>query len=124
MTDCKGRGVFPLPIDGHSEGTTMTDTPRKAIAEFELLDHGIENASYFQGCGLSHTEYDGIATGCGSNPAEAIDDALEQLACGDWAVEGMEARIYEQEGWGCSPPKLPRVRNDADDTYYVSIRVK
>ena len=59
-------------------------TIRKTVVEFEMVDHGIENSQYFQGCGLSHTDYDDIATGIGNDPAEAIDDALESLAQNDW----------------------------------------
>ena len=98
----------------------------KSIKKFELIDHGIEHEQYFRGCGLSFTEYDAIATGCGNNPAEAIDDALEGLAQQDWETEGMEARIIEQELAGMSRiPTAPCVPNDADDCYYyASIRVK
>lgn len=104
----------------------MTEA-RKAVVAFELVDHGIENSSYFQGCGLAFTEYEGIATGCGNDPAEAIDDALEQLACsGEWDVEGMEARILAEEFPGKRKlPTKPSVPADAEDCYYyVSIRVR
>ena len=99
---------------------------RTLVAEFELVDHGIQGEQYFQGCGLSHTDYAGIATGCGNNPAEAIDDALEQLAQSDWEVDGMESRIMAQE-FPCKRrlPVRPQVRlRDEDCHYYVSIRVK
>ncbi len=99
---------------------------RKAIAEFELVDHGIEHSQYFQGCGLSFTEFDDIATGCGNNYAESVDDALECLAQGDWETEGMEKRILEQElpGYRALPTR-PAVKASAEDCYYyVSIRVK
>ena len=111
------------PINQHDHSLMTT---HKTIVEFEVIDHGIENSQYFQGCGLSHTDFEDIATGCGNNPAEAIDDALEQLACGSWHVEGMEARILSQE----FPrkrrlPCKPSVPARADDCYYyISIRVK
>jgi hypothetical protein len=98
----------------------------KPIAEFELVDHGIENASYFQGCGLSWTDYQGIATGCGSDPAEAIDDALDQLAQQDWETEDMVGRIMKQE-WPNRKevPHKPAVKEEEEDCYYyISIRVK
>lgn len=111
-------------------------TTRKEIAEFELVDHGIENSQYFQGCGLSHTEYEDCATGIGDNPAEAIDDALESLAQGGWETDGMETRIMASEGWE-SLPVVPSVRvewrddsdyetdNSPDEVYcHVSIRVR
>lgn len=99
----------------------------KPIAEFEVVDHGISHSQYFQGCGLSFTDYEGIATGCGNDPRESVDDALEQLACGGWDVEGMEKRIVA-DGWFGNRRKIPAkpsvpARSD-DCYYYLSIRVK
>ena len=97
---------------------------RKAIVEFELVDHGIEHEQYFQGCGLAFTEYTDIATGCGDCPAEAVDDALEQLAMNGWETEGMEKRILQDIGRR-KMPKTPKVgRKSEDCRYYLSIRVK
>ena len=99
---------------------------RKVIVDFEIVDHGIEGEQYFQGCGLSHSRFEDVATGCGDNPAEAIDDALESLAQNDWDVEGMEKRILAQELPGKRVlPTKPRVTSrHADDChYYLSIRV-
>jgi hypothetical protein len=99
----------------------------KTIVEFELVDHGIEHEQYFQGCGLAFTTYTDVATGIGSNAAEAIDDALESLAQNDWDVEGMEKRILAQELPGKRKlPTKPCVlkRHGEDAYYYLSIRVK
>src|ERR1035438_5584528 len=94
-------------------------TIRKTVVEFEMVDHGIENSQYFQGCGLSHTDYDDIATGIGNDPAEAIDDALESLAQNDWDVEGMEKRILAQEfPRKRKLPTRPSVPMKAEDCYY------
>jgi hypothetical protein len=103
----------------------MTET-RKTIVEFEMVDHGIEHSQYFRGCGLSHTDFEGIATGCGNDPAEAIDDALEGLAQQDWDVEGMEKRILAQDfPRKRKLPSKPSVPARSEDChYYVSIRVK
>lgn len=62
----------------------------KTITCFEIVDHGIDHAQYFQGCGVSHTKFAEVATGCGDNPAEALADALEQLACIGWDVSKIE----------------------------------
>lgn len=70
----------------------------KKIGEFQLVNHGIEHSQFFQGCGVSFTPFDNVATGIGDNPAEAIDDCLEQMAMNGWEVEGMETRIKAQEG--------------------------
>lgn len=106
---------------------SINTTTRKTIVEFELVDHGIEHEQYFQGCGLAFTDYEDIATGCGDNPAEAIDDALESLACNGWETEGMEKGILAQEFPGKRKlPTKPRVllRHGDEAHYYVSIRVK
>jgi hypothetical protein len=105
------------------EGNDVGDN-RRTITEFELVDHGIEGSQYFQGCGISFTEFTDIATGCGDDPREAIEDALEQLACGGWDVDGMEKRICADIGRRKLPRK-PSVPRKADDSYYyVSLRVK
>ena len=97
----------------------------KPIVEFQIVDHGIENESYFQGCGLSHTSYEDVATGCGDNPADAIDDALETLAQGNWETEGMEERICAEIGKRRLPlsPKVT-LKHGEECHYYLSIRVK
>ena len=58
----------------------------KTITCFEIVDHGIDHAQYFRGCGISRTKFTGCATGCGDNPAEALADALETLAQDGWDV--------------------------------------
>ena len=74
----------------------------KTIGEFELTDHGIEHSQYFRGCGVAFTNFENVVTGIGDNPAEAIDDCLEQAAQAGFNTEGMEARIMVQEGWRTS----------------------
>lgn len=92
----------------------------KIIKEYKILDHGIEHEQYFQGCDVSFTKFTDVATGCGNNYAEAIDDCLEQLAQNNWNVKKLENLI----------PKVLR-KNQCVPTgcieeihYYVSIRVK
>ncbi len=99
----------------------------KPIEQFEIVDHAIDHEQYFQGCGTSFTSYDDIATGIGSNFAEAVDDALEQLACSGWETEGMEQRILTEDFPGKRVlPSKPCVssRHGDEAHYYVSIRVK
>lgn len=97
---------------------------KKTIVEFELLDHGIENSQYFQGCGTCGTDFEDVATGCGNNPAEAVDDALESLAQMDWETDGMVKRILADIGRR-KLPKRPAVPARCEDSYYyISIRVK
>jgi len=56
----------------------------KTVERWEVEDFGVEHSQYFQGAGLAHTSFEAIGTGIGSTPAEALDDAIEQLACDDW----------------------------------------
>jgi len=105
----------------------MASNTAKRIGEFELIDHGIEHSQYFQGCGVAFTRFANVATGIGDNPAEAIDDCLEQVATDGWDTEGMEARIMAQEGLKAIPT-TPSVAAEfgCDETgeahYHVSIR--
>ena len=97
----------------------------KRIGKFELIDHGIEHSQYFQGCGVAFTGFENVATGIGGNPAEAIDDCLEQIAQAGFDTEGMEARIIAQEGWEALPttPDVQAIYGNIEDLYYhVSIR--
>lgn len=92
----------------------------RAIEDHEVIVHGVEHSQYFQGCGVSFTPFEDVATGIGCDAAEAFDDALESLAQGDWDVEGAE-------DWEDAPKahdaELP---DDAHEEMhvYVSVRVK
>jgi hypothetical protein len=99
------------------------------VTDYQLLDHGIDHAQYFQGCGTAFTDYDEVVTGAGSDFSEAIEQALEQLAMMDYDADDIEARIKEDEDlkeW----PTQPNTDEDHEENeeselyYYVSIRVK
>ena len=97
----------------------------KKIIEFDVEEHGIENSQYFQGAGISGTEYDDIATGIGNNAAEAFDDALEQLAQNDWDVTELEKEKKNYEGGEEVGDDTGSEDEPGDDVYfYLSIRVK
>lgn len=68
--------------------------------QFEVVNHGIDNPQYFQGCGVYGTEYQYVDTGCGHSEASALDDALEQIAQAtpDGFAERLEDAILEQYG--------------------------
>jgi hypothetical protein len=85
------------------------------------------------------TKYDHIVTGCGDNPAEALDDALEQLAMDGFDAEALEVEILADENGGKPFPAMPSASeqfaeyNPAEEGeevdfdgcelyYYVSIR--
>ncbi len=100
------------------------------ITSFQVVDHGIEHAQYFQGCGVAFAEYDECVTGCGDNFAEALDDALESIAQSDANVDDyLLGRIHtELTGHPSSEysgtwPESDSVPEDAEENYYyVSIR--
>jgi hypothetical protein len=90
----------------------------KKIGQYEIVDHGIENSQYFQGCGVAFTEYTDVATGIGEDYAEAVDDACEMLAQNGWDTDCIDS-LPQRGGRG------PCVPDDAEDCYYyVSIRVR
>ena len=114
-------------MDARNQHDASLNAEHKTIGEFEVIDHGIEHEQYFRGCGLSHSTFTGIATGCGNDPREAVDDAIEQLACGGWDVTNLDKRIVA-DGWFGNRRKIPAkpsvpVRSE-DSHYYLSIRVK
>lgn len=47
--------------------------------KYEIIDHGYMYSDYFQGCGTAFTDFDFVATGCGSNAKEAYEDAVEMI---------------------------------------------
>ncbi len=89
------------------------------ITSFQVVDHGIEHAQYFEGCGVWGTEYDECVTGCGNDAAEALDDALESIAQNGADVSAIEAEVKAD-----IPDMFSDfVPADAEEVYYyVSIR--
>jgi hypothetical protein len=78
----------------------MTNETNKTVT-FQVVDHGIDGAQYFPGCGVSFTEFEHCVTGSGDTFAEAIDDALESMAQETSGVdfEALEKEI-QAEGYG------------------------
>lgn len=122
---------------------------RKTITEYEVIDHGIDGASYFQGCGLAFTTFTDIATGAGDTFNEALDEALEQLAWQDWDVDGANLdseRVSDEQNETISASDIVRdacecvdcenkdgvidcqgecdCAENSETYYYVSVRVK
>ena len=71
-------------------------TGTQRIADWNVVDHGIEASDYFQGHGIALTDYTHTATGIGDNPSEALDDALECLASQCIDVEDLERSIRKE----------------------------
>lgn len=68
----------------------------KKVTDHQIIDHGVEGSSYFQGCGVSGTGYDEVYTGIGDSANEALEDALEQAAMSDWDVDGITNDLSEE----------------------------
>lgn len=92
----------------------------KQVQAHEVIVHGVEHEQYFQGCGVSFTEFTDVATGIGSDAYEAFDDALESLAQAGWDVDQADA-------WDDAPAATTCTLS-ADDHeemhVYVSVRVR
>lgn len=87
----------------------------KKIKRYEIINHGYMYPDYFQGCGISFTEFTDVATGCGTNAAEAYADACESLAQNDW--EGFPNRPKGIRASDRVPAKY------TESYWYVSVRV-
>ena len=104
------------------------------ITKYQIINHGIDSSSYFQVCGIACTEYDDVATGTGETAHEAFKDAAEQLAQGEWDVEGIPNDLDDEitKCDGCEYQQ-DSCEGDAEDQeycadcekhFFVSIRVK
>ncbi len=111
----------------------------KSISSFEIIDHGIDHAQYFQGCGVSFTEFEYVVTGYGQNAKEAFSDALDQIVNQDFEIktiaESREGDSYDSDGAEQnSVAKYLESQNMTENTediaedselgYYLSIRWK
>lgn len=91
--------------------------------KYEIVDHGIHNEQYWQGCGVSGTRFTDVFTGIGAEAAEAYQDALDQVACNGWDADKLP------EDPELSNAKLPEgpdgdyLEGYEDHWYYISIRV-
>lgn len=103
---------------------------RKPITDYELIDHGIDGAQYFQGYTTSFTKFNRCETGCGANFAEALDDCFEQIASdGEYEIDGLEDRIKKDDDvteWPTKPNtnEYHAENEDSEMYYYVSIRLR
>lgn len=76
----------------------MKDKTIGAIREWRLTDHGFEHGQYFQGHSPSNAfAWTDSATGYGDTRAEALQDALEQLANGGVTVTAAEEEAMKGE---------------------------
>lgn len=98
--------------------------------EFEIVDHGFEHSQYFQGCGVAYTNYRHVATGVGSTPLEALDDATDQIGWDHDAATELIAAIEASDEYCLAKESDATVEKhlggevpeDNEIYYYVSIR--
>ena len=86
---------------------------QKTPEDFEVIDHGVDHEQYFQGCGVSCTEFTACATGVGESAHDALEDALESLAQDEWDTSKINNQLSEKVD----------VTNE-DHYHYVTVRVK
>jgi hypothetical protein len=96
-----------------------------------VTDHGVDNCQYFQGHGISLTDYEDCATGCGDSFNEAFEDALDSLAQNDWDVSSIVNEDSEHKDANKSVAEFLDLdcendedMEDCESYYYVSIDVK
>ena len=70
----------------------------KTVSAYQISEHGFDAPDYFQGCGVACTEFADVATGIGETAAEALEDALEQLARQGWDTGGIRTDGIEDIG--------------------------
>lgn len=104
----------------------------------EIADLGVEHSQYFQGFGVSNTEFENCVTGAGFSFGEAVEDALNQVdtpGAYDALKEGSDAlhkeagdirwnkSVYEWQGM--SPEDIENMDDDIamgiDHHYYVGM---
>jgi hypothetical protein len=96
----------------------------KKIKAYEFVNHGIENEQYFQGCGVSFTEFITVMTGTGCNYFEALNDALDGLA-DKWNLESNAELLAELAEIQAKHGNDDMTIECGDDVYYyASIRVR
>ncbi len=99
----------------------------RTVIAYQIVDHGEDGSQYFPGCGVAFTDYDNVATGCGSSEREAAEDAIEQSVCGGDIWPADLSAAVEAYLEACSDETIDCGADDDfndDWHYYVSIRVK
>ncbi len=104
-------------ISDHGNAHPMSvqaEIGEKVIASYEIVDHGVDSEQYFQGCGVSFTEYDHVSTGMGDTVREALDDALDQLAMSGYTLgPELNAEVKTADDESLIFPHCPKCGNGA-----------
>jgi len=91
------------------------------IIKYEFINHGIQHADYFQGCGTSLTGFDECFTGIGDTPAAAANEALD-LASHEYKWN--DAVFDDAEIEAATFSSVESIPEDSDAMFHVSIRIK
>jgi hypothetical protein len=95
----------------------------KQVAKWQVVNHGVEHSQYFQGCGVSFTEYDWCVTGIGMTASEAREDCFEQLATMGFDIpEQLETDALDETGNYSVPEDAQG--EDSENYVHISIRIK
>lgn len=94
----------------------------RPVGDYEIVDHGLEHSSYFQGCGTALTPFHQCATGIGDTYADALDNALESVAQCGYDTEQLKKRILRDNGWDAIPSDGPSASEEATAAREVEYR--
>ena len=111
----------------------------KQISDFEIVNHGIDNSQYFQGCGTYRTNFLFCSTGCGESAKDAFEDCIEQIFQMDFDADKIKkskegkkyqtksAKKYDIQKYlrdgKYSKPEIEKIFDDGCDLYYyLSVR--
>lgn len=93
----------------------------KTHTDYRVVFHGVEHPDYFQGHGVALTRFTDCATGVGASNAEALEDALDQLAHAGWDTDALEQEIITRSLDG--KPLRDKPEDLGEMFYHVSIDV-
>ena len=104
------------------------------MPQWEIVDHGIQDSQYFQGCGPY--EFEHVSTGIGDNPKDALTDAIESIAMDvripsdlletlesyDTEPSAYAADVENCEGEGLDELETESALENSENSYRVSVR--
>lgn len=109
-----------------AKGKKQEGILQKHIVDYELEDIGVEAPDYFQGRGVSHSNWDEVSVGVGDSYHAALRDAASQLwdsgiESGDDKADELDTEISKASK---KVPKDISTEGDSELLYYAAIYVK
>lgn len=89
------------------------------LKSYEIIDHGMDNCQYFEGCGVSYTKYTHVWTGAGDSSKEAYNDALDMMYAD---IGDLADKVPKNPAGFRTRPTVPARSEDL--YFYVSIRAE